>query len=69
MTLLAEGHHYTVFAPTDDAFDAMETSVLESLMLDDRKLKKVTKYNIERYCHEMHIDIYTVYIANFPVGN
>ncbi len=40
-TLLTEGHHYTVFAPTDDAFDGMETTVLEALMADKKRLKKV----------------------------
>ena len=55
--LRSEGHQYTVFVPIDDAFDAMETRVLESLMLDSHKLKAV--------CNRVAYII--VYMSNAPL--
>lgn len=44
-TLSGEGP-FTVFAPTDDAFDALEADVLDKLLNDRERLASVLKYHV-----------------------
>lgn len=43
---LAEGGPYTVFAPTDKAFNALPTGAIDALMSNTTELRRVLSYHI-----------------------
>ena len=45
---IKKGYHYTLFAPTDEAFNAMTSESINEIFNDRNRLKSVLKYHIAK---------------------